>query len=263
MAETLTKEITVAYLTMAWNRSNTMNAVKNAEQQNYPDHLKTLHLLYQHPFPNPLQHSKLFNIVESQSPGKWADVWAFKVESFLKVVTADVVVWFDEDDRFEPDYTLKGLLALTDGGGDIAWNIMTEFVTRDSIDMREFLVGSGTLVIRTEVLKELWDKFRKQHPSNSIRIAPDKYYPIDGPFFFVWRDDPRCVFHEGIRSYFLHSNSAGSHSWDVAELLDTPSNVPYTGSGFHFKNQDRLLRTGALNKSANIQNRRNPNRGKG
>lgn len=226
-------EISVAYLTMAWQRERTMSAVKNAEWQNYPDELKTLHLIYQKPFPNRIQHSKKFKIVESDAPGLWPDIWVFKVEEFLKVVTADVTIWFDEDDRFEPDYTLKGLDALKRGG--IAWNLKSEFVTRDKLESRNFPVGSGTLIIKTDILRELWDGFRKQHPSTSIGLGTNQHYPTDGPFFSIWKADSRTVQHQGIRSYFLHLNSAGSHSWDPAELLDTPPNIVYSGKGYRFK----------------------------
>lgn len=233
MAETKDQKLTVAYLTMCWQRDKTMNAFKNCEEQHYPDELKTLHLLHQEPYPNPIQHKKKFNLMETNVIGKWPDLWAFKVEAFLKAVKSDITIWFDEDDRFEPDYTLKCLQSLDHH--DIAWNHLTEFVTRDTVEVREFKVGSGTLVIRTEVLRELWGKFRKQHPSTNIRVLPNKYFPIDGPFYFLWSADSRCTFHQGIRSYFLHRESAGSVSWDEAALLESDPRLKLARPGVILK----------------------------
>jgi hypothetical protein len=196
----------IAILTMAFNPMNTAHAVINALEQTYPN--KKLYLMRQEPC-NPVDHSFDLEIEECIVKGHWPKLWAFKFVKGLTIIREPITAIMDEDDRFRADYLEVGIRKILSGEADVTCNM-------ENIDIRPFQkmfmhrdkcsVGTGTLIGKTEVLREMWNGYIKAGGEIQPRVKQG-LVPADGPFFRYISGDPRLKFHEGIRYYFWHPES--------------------------------------------------------
>ena len=191
---------------MAFNPMNTAHAVVNALEQSYPN--KKLYLMRQNPCDR-IDHSFDLEIEEHIVGGKWPKLWAFKFVTGLTIVKESIVAIMDEDDRFEADYLRKGIEPILSGVADVTCNM-------DNIDIRPYQemfmhcdkcsVGTGTLIGKVEVLREMWNGYIKAGGEIMPHVKQG-FVPADGPFFRYISDDPRLKSHTGSRYYFWHPDS--------------------------------------------------------
>ena len=97
----------VTYGTLAYNPIFTKQSIIKALHQNYPDSLKTVVLLHQEPFPSRIKHDLPITIEEFDVRGSWPGLWLFKMSRLVEECKSDIIILWDEDDMFEPDYTIK------------------------------------------------------------------------------------------------------------------------------------------------------------
>lgn len=195
-----------AFITMSWQEDFRWNAVMNCMDQLLPAEDKHLYLLYQRPFPARLDHDLPIRISEINVRGEWPKLWALKLAAFLEDVEEPFTVWWDEDDMFEPDYVAKAVTPILSGEADLTCNMMNINVKKGIFEYAPMSVGSGTLVIRTELLRTLFNQLIAKHPSlvwskdTKPGHMPD---PLDGPFYYhIWMKHPRLRYHDALRYYF-------------------------------------------------------------
>lgn len=205
---------TVAYLTMAFDPMFTMNTVISAVEQNYPHHLKTLYLMHQEPFPPPFSTDLPVMVREAHIAGRWPELWLFKLMEFFAMVIEDVIVVFDEDDRYESDYTTRAITPLVTGRARLAWNYDMVIAKRASLRHEPYRSPIGTLAGERRVLDQaarlLWKRVHKaEWPAGRDNIPS----PYGGAKDARFRDlllelhGDRIAEHDGLRYYFVHSRT--------------------------------------------------------
>ena len=198
---------TVSYGTLCWNPRFTRQTIIGVYNQNYPSELKTHFLMYQTPFPvhfNCCFPYEIRHVNVSGAP--WPEIWALKIFHWLAQARSDYSLIFDEDDMWEPDYTLKALKPLLEGKGQISWSHNNIFVQRGGIWEGKYNSPIGTICGETKILKRSIKALLKDNPIGSISSRKR-----GGPADLAWRKKisvecgGRITLHEGIRYYFRHS----------------------------------------------------------
>lgn len=198
----------VTYLAMAYEAINTQNAIINAIEQNYPGE-KTIVLIHQGPAVK--NTSPLINIVNAYAVGKWPALWLAKLEAFVDIVNPDsIAVWWDEDDRFKTDYTLKVVNPIMHNGTVGTWTDKTYYVKKGEIVLGTYPRSNGTLAIKADALKAVVPEVRKIHPEG-YRVVRGMALTVDPTLIKVLgsRCDDRMIDHTGMRYYFLRSGGNG------------------------------------------------------
>ena len=207
----MTKLPTVAYGTMCWNPRNTRDIVLEVHRQDYPPELKTHFLLYQKPFPFHFTHPFNHEIRHVNVSGSvWPALWLFKLLAFVKQARSDYLLIFDEDDRFDFDYTQKALEPLLNGTHQISWNYHNVFVQRTRIWEGKYNSAVGTICGERELLKHAAKQLHIQLPEGATRSRRKKTFT--GPADLKFRKKLEAMFggliilHQGRRYYFRHRN---------------------------------------------------------
>lgn len=200
----------VAYLIMAWKPMNTARAIVQVASQKYPDSSKTAYIIRQKPFPPHLNHCFPFRIVEIDVPGKWPQLWFLKLEAFLSTAKEPITIWWDEDDRYEPDYTAKTIDAL--GDGHLAWTRQMRLYGESKFRLMEYPNPLATMVVNTETLRQVAAEVATDYPQR-VRIVGKKgnyqIGPADLPL--IERLEAHApVIHHGMRTYQVHRDG-GRH----------------------------------------------------
>lgn len=209
----------VAYLTMSNNQMWTKNTIISALNQNYPNELKTIYLLHQPPYPPHITHSLPIEIKEiNVGHIPWPIMWFFKLDAFLEACTEDYIVWFDEDDRYEPDYTRKALAPVFAGDADVTWNHHMTFIERVRIRSNaRYTVPTGTTAGKTEMFRAAVEVLRKKFPHGYHGKRPKS---LDPPYAAALQQCGRVVSHDGIRYYFYHSGAYTKRRNPAIENVD-------------------------------------------
>lgn len=200
----------VSYMTMAFQPQNTIHAVINALLQNYPNELKTLHLLYQPPYPHQLKHDLPIKIVEYQVRGTWPQLWLRKFLKFLNGTEDQVGIIWDEDDRYDNDYTISAITKMYRKNATVVWN--PEMIFCRSAKMKHEIMRPpyGTMVFKTQPLRNLIGNFLKDYPNECAKAKRGVDVPLDGYLCNYLKQtlpNKEIAVHSGKRFYFFHSNS--------------------------------------------------------
>lgn len=198
----------VTYLTMAYEAVNTRHAIINAIEQEYPGE-KTIVLIHQNP--KIKLSSSLINIINVCATGKWPALWLAKLEAFAKVADPNsVAVWWDEDDMFEPTYTMEVALPIKRNGAIGTWTEATYYVKKGGIVQGAYPRSNGTLAIKVDTLKAVVPEIRKIHPDGH-RIKRGMTLTVDPTFVKVLgtKYGNKMMGHKGLRYYFLRSGGNG------------------------------------------------------
>jgi len=193
---------------MAYEPINTMHAIINAVEQNYHGD-KTIVLIHQESGKEVT--SPLINIINVCAKGEWPALWLDKLEAFTSVVNPEsIAIWWDEDDRFEMDYTLQAVIPISYHGAAGTWTDKTYYVKKGEIVRGNYPRSNGTLVIKADYLKMVTKEVRKIHPEG-YRIVRGMKLTVDPTLIKVIgiRCGDRMRDHEGMRYYFMRSGGNG------------------------------------------------------
>jgi len=198
----------VTYLTMAYEPINTMHAVISAIEQEYPGK-KTIVLIHQDRAVE--NSSSLIRIVNIYAVGEWPALWLDKLEAFVNVADPDsVTVWWDEDDRFEADYTRKAVEPIVNRGAVGTWTDKTYYVKKGEIVQGIYPRSNGTLAIRMDALEAVVPEVRRIHPRGH-RVVRGMTLTVDPTLIKVLgkKYGDKMVDHTGMRYYFMRSGGNG------------------------------------------------------
>jgi len=231
---------TIAYMSMCVDCEKTIQIAAWCMAQDYPQELKTLYLIHQPPFPEPIRHDLPIKIVELFVNHPWPEGWAFKLKAFANTATEDVMIVFDQDDCWMPDYTRKAIKPLLEGAG-IAWNHNMIHVVNQPTVNGEFVdipyedklpencywtptalvwrhqSAIGTLVAWMDKFKIVVDDLMQQYPTGLVynEVVKVMAGPIDNYFkrLIMKKYNHWLVEHKANgRFYFIHSgNSSKFH----------------------------------------------------
>ena len=220
-----------------------MNIIAWCMAQDYPDKLKNLYLVNQPPFPTPLLHDLPIRIKEINVDATWPAAWAMKLWAFLDEATEDIMMIFDQDDCWMPDYTKKAIVPIVMKEGDFAWCHMMNFVEnvyiKDGVEIvipkdakppyggqwhsqikrKRHQSAIGTFVARTTALKEAADILKKRHPTGLVKGSG----PIDNYLRRLIQNEfgDRLTSHEGDgRWYFLHEKASSKFGRRDEQYID-------------------------------------------
>lgn len=212
----------VAIVTMAFNPMLRMHSIINAIDQTYEP--RTLHLMHQKPWPNPLVHDGIIKIHEHYVQGTWPAVWYFKLKTFVDNCDSPLFAIMDEDDRFEPTYLEFALSPILKDEAKLAWNHHNLVVKNDIlpnkivpvIQRRYYRSGIGTLVGLTNELKRCIILLGRKYPKG---LTGKGGGPVDAKLKkIIDLRDP--VEHTGMRRYFYHMNTNTKGYRDERESVD-------------------------------------------
>jgi len=177
--------------------------------QDYPRDKKTLYLMNQPPHEGKMVTDLGVRIVERTLEGTWPGLWFLKLKRFLDIVEEPITLWWDEDDLREHCYISKAIAPLIEKKVDLSYNMFNESIKSNLIEREKCSVGSGTLAIRTEVLRSMFLIFFKGKKSLVYYDHKDRGpYPWDGPFFKdMISKHPSQAPHDGVRGYLHHKRS--------------------------------------------------------
>ena len=199
--------LTVAYLTLTWDPINMRHAIINVLNQDYPDKLKKLYLMCQEPYPDKIIHSMPFEIEQIDVPGKWGALWFLKLQAFSKVVKEDIVITWDEDDRFKFNYTTKALLPFTEFFScDATYNHHSHWVKKSGFFYQDLKEPSGTLCYKPEILKKCLPLLKEAYPN--LELRPN--HPLDTPFRRMIESNYTVQEHKGERFWMFHSKQTSN-----------------------------------------------------
>ena len=233
----------VAYLSMSFMPWQRMNIIAWCMAQDYPDKLKNLYLVNQPPFPTPLLHDLPIRIKEINVDATWPAAWAMKLWAFLDEATEDIMMIFDQDDCWMPDYTKKAIVPIVMKEGDFAWCHMMNFVEnvyiKDGVEIvipkdakppyggqwhsqikrKRHQSAIGTFVARTTALKEAADILKKRHPTGLVKGSG----PIDNYLRRLIQNEfgDRLTSHEAEgRFYYLHKKASSKFGRRDEQYID-------------------------------------------
>lgn len=226
----------IAYLCMSHDPIDRVCAIHDALYQDYPNHLKTLYILRQKKFngkfPISLKHNLPIRIVEIDVPGTWPELWLLKLMAFCEAVTEKITVWWDEDDRYPPDYTHKAIEPLTKYGVSASWSYDCIMARCGFIDYNWYRSPIGTLTIHSKILKQIIHEiFKKlysgnwQNPTRRLNKNDYKYAKDDLLTLEIEARFDTIMQHAGMKTYMIHSqtNTVGDRP---AELnLDSENGI--------------------------------------
>lgn len=193
---------------MAYEAINTQHAIINAIEQDYPGK-KTVVLIHQDRTVK--NSSPLINIVNAYATGKWPALWLAKLEAFVKVADPDsIAIWWDEDDRFQRNYTRRVLLPIMYEGAIGTWTDKTYYVMKGRIVSGTYPRSNGTLAFKSDALGAVTPEVRKIHPEG-YRVVRGMKLTVDPTLIKVIgkQYDSMVMDHAGMRYYFLRSGGNG------------------------------------------------------
>jgi hypothetical protein len=212
----------VAYVCFSWLPFCKTHAIISAVDQNYPNTLKNLYLITQDPKQSVVEHGFPIRIVENcilpkskldQEKG-WTDhpeIWLEKWERFLEICTEDYFIVWDEDDRFEYDYTMAAILPMLKRHAVFTYNKNMVICREGKFVYDRYSTAYGTLAGKVKDMKDLIHRVRKNHPEGYGLRKRDHYtkVPLDGALMdFIWRAyDKKTFNHGGTRYYILHEKA--------------------------------------------------------
>lgn len=178
----------VALLSMVQSKLEVRHAMINAIEQTYRPLVQ--YLIYQNEWETPIQPYESIEIkagcvqVDEMIRG---DFWHKKMRWFLDNVTEKITCIFDADDRYESRYIERctDALGLLDG----VWNFDQMFACNDGLKMGKVQSGYGTLCIKTEVLRVVYDDIANKTDCDLRKALASR----------------RIGLHSGLRYYFLHN----------------------------------------------------------
>ena len=229
---------TIAYLSMCIDPRATINIAAWCLAQDYPNELKTLYLVHQTPAPEPLDHHLPLNIRELCVDKPWPDAWAFKFKEFVDKATEDIMILFDQDDCWLPDYTRKAITPLL-AGAKMAWNydmyhVQNKYKKGDSFPITKYedklpkggkwvptvhrfrhQSPIGTFCGWLDRVRELFSKFMEEYPKGLKWHGEKRGWggPIDNYFKLMLMHDyaDEIAEHEGMRIYFIHQGASSKY----------------------------------------------------
>ena len=202
---------TIAYLSLTNSHLYARQAVVNAYFQKYPNEKKTIYLVNDYGmtpvFSDLIIVQNLF-LDKEVLDNSW---WAIKIELALQSIKEEYVVWWDSDDLYEPEYTRKiSDFFKLNSQFSMAWNHNMIDVNQKGVLFKSFSSAIGTLVIRTDVFKSIFDIFLKRY-SERVSFSNKKrlFIPLDFRFRKFLENKYKRVLGEGdwIRAYINHSKS--------------------------------------------------------
>lgn len=199
----------VTYLTMAYEPVNTRHAIINAIEQEYPGE-KTIVLIHQKAGME-VQSNMPIQIINTFARGEWPALWLAKLEAFIAVADwRSVTVWWDEDDMFEPTYTMEAVIPIMHHAADGTWTDKTYYVKKGGIVEGTYPRSNGTLAIKTDVLKAFVPKVRETHP-RGYRVVNGVDLTVDPTLVKLLGEhhNVKMIDHKGLRYYFLRSGGNG------------------------------------------------------
>lgn len=227
----------IGYLCMTRDPIDMMNAITDFMNQDYPNHKKKLYLLKQRDshgdFPPPLVNNIGLQIIDVDCDGySWPELWTFKVVRYLEECDTEYTLWFDEDDRYPPDYTRGCAKPILDGLGEMAWSwdcIIAEYVVEcNRFEFRECWYRSpvGQMIIKTDLLrgyiKRLWGILYDgtfQSPKRR-RNVPYGGAQDDQLRQTLQREINPIPHHRAQRVYFIHGQANSAQLRPAGNALD-------------------------------------------
>ena len=186
----------IAYLTMTHKPMLARNAVINAIQQSYQNDGNCVYLIHQEKQAYPIDTEGAIKVVESVVEGKWASLFMQKIGRFLDLVKEPVTVIWDEDDRFEYGYVLKALIRLANH--EAAYNYWNIFVDAKGFHYRKHRECWGTMVVKTDVLREAHHAASRMYPK-LVKIGGE---PLDSVMRKIIMSQYDIIPHNGVRYFF-------------------------------------------------------------
>ena len=231
---------TIGYLCMSCDPIDMMNAICDFRNQDWPNKKKKLYILKQRTgigqFPPPLKNNLGLQIIERDVDGyPWPELWTFKFIDYLSVCDCEYTLWFDEDDRYPPDYTKKCMEPILAGQGEMSWSwdcIIAEYdVETETFQFRECWYRSpvGQMAVKTEILKKYGDRLWKYLYSGTFK-SPKRLRGV--PYGGAQDDQLRQLLqkeietiphHRAQRVYFIHGQA------NSAQLRPRGNAIDYRG----------------------------------
>jgi len=208
----------VAYCCFTFDPIDRMNAIIDAINQDYPPELKTIYLLRQRnyggEFPPRIKHNFPIRIVEIDVEGEWPDLWTLKLMAFCEIASEPVTMWWDEDDRYPPDYTIKAVDPIIKGH-PLCWNYDCAVVQNGMIWDYFYRSPIGTLVIKTAELKTIAKQiYNTDYEAESSWRSPKRLSgePVGGARDNTMKRHIEKIYdpimhHTGYKYYFIHGQS--------------------------------------------------------
>jgi len=234
----------VAYCCYTFDPIDRMNAIIDVINQDYPDELKTIYLMrqrnYAGNFPPRIKHNFPIKVKEIDVEGEWPDLWTLKLMAFCEAVSEPVTVWWDEDDRYRPDYTRKAIEPIIKGH-PLCWNYDCAVIQNGMMWDYFYRSPIGTLVMRTPELKTAAARiYAVDYEAISNWRSPKRLRPepVGGARDNTFKRHLESIYdpimqHTGYKFYFIHgqSNTCGDRP--------NENNVDYKPDG----DNTRLWRT--------------------
>jgi hypothetical protein len=217
----------IGYLCMTFDPIDMMNAVHDFMCQDWPIDRKKLYLLRQRngagQFPPRIVNNLGLQIVEIDVDFyPWPEMWTGKFMAYLEACDCEYTLWFDEDDRYPPDYTRLAILPILAGLAELSWSwdciIAEHDVGTGTFQFRDDWYRSpvGQMVIKTDLLREYRDRIWRRlyegdfHSPKRIAGVPYCGAQDDQLRQMIQRDIPDIPHHRAKRVYFVTSlaNSA-------------------------------------------------------
>ena len=230
----------LAYMTMTLQPRRAMDAIAWCAAQYYPDDKKILYLMTQEPFPQPIIHDLPFPVIQVDVPGEWPGLWAKKLWRFLAVCKEEIMLVWDEDDCFMPDYTIKAISPLIESNFyDFAWCYDMRFIEKvysvngtsmvvskhdtlpaggtwhPSCQKKRHQSAIGTLVARVGALRKVAAELKINHPNGLVEVNPGQYSgPIDNYLRRLLQNQykDKLTEHAGNgRWYYIHTKASSKY----------------------------------------------------
>lgn len=125
-----------------------------------------------------------FPVKQINSEGDWPALWLWKFRDTLNVMAAEkdppeILIIFDEDDRYYPDYTSQAVKTLFDNPKSVAvWNHRMVFVRHSGFKLEDYNSAYGTMVGYRALIDQTMRKFMAMHPDGLMIDATEKKIPI-------------------------------------------------------------------------------------
>jgi len=207
---------------MTFDYVDMTNAIFNAIDQDYPNELKTLYLLYQEPFPPKLSHDLPVRVREFWVTGfVGSGWWLKKLEMFLNACSEPYMLTWDEDDRYEHMYTRKALQPILEGRARITWNYNNVMVKYGYMRHEKYRSAIGTLCGEVVLLKQVAVPLFKKYPDGRLKIVESKRKRGSHgmPYYKRGRKRKKKVvrYAGGAMDNYFRRDLAKKHAADIAE----------------------------------------------
>ena len=235
----------IGYLCMSHDAIDKMNAIVDCVNQDYPNSLKNLYILHQDPFPQHLTHDLPITITEIDVKGTWPELWLRKQEAFYKACHEDIMVNWDEDDRYSPAYTRHAIEPLLDGVTRITWTPVNRFMQNGNIVRGVYGSTIGSIAGYTETLRPMIEKMVQEFPFyTTAQVQPYHSSKRDAQVLCTAGALDECFrrmlvdsgipvrTHHGERWYFFHSQTntiQRDRGLDIDRNHASPKAAPMVG----------------------------------